>query len=540
MGNIRNDYYFNNHDLRLSAHKYYDLYLSPDNVYLPPVTSILSGDTLVAYFDFNNPSMYSTGSTSAKTIYSLATWADAVNSGETLYDIGLTGIDNGLITYNYSTGDTSNIQLVSAMTTSILGLVTGDTRLQLNSVTGNCSDYNYPIDILSGSVGNYAQLCGGFYQGYYKLDGYDYEVLPNRVRKGWVAEFWVNKNEGCSGYTGTTLNNTYPDNKGFFFYLGARAENKFWNTFEGLNTGCTSECTTGTCISGETVTTGCTIPKETTMFTSVGVPINPSSYHVTEVDNQFLIYSRSRSGFTACNVDQGDSISVTATTYPNPHMQNLFLELSRARNGITACNLTGRTIDIKGENTDKDGDVIDNALGFRISDDGSIGYRLLTFSATCSDEITVSGVTIEEGYSQSGMVSNDVWTHIAIRFVADLTYETCELKNKPRRKGRLMFYVNSKLKYVVNNFDEFIAKRLIDDKTKQQGVPFNISIGGGSQGLIDSQTFDGPDPSDMKQLIETNFGGTFIGSISKFRFYDDKLCYCTIQDNYNIEKGLYQ
>ena len=42
--------------------------------------------------------------------------------------------------------------------------------------------------------------------------------------------------------------------------MGARAENKFWNVFEGINTGCTSGCVTTTAC---TATTFCTIPKET-------------------------------------------------------------------------------------------------------------------------------------------------------------------------------------------------------------------------------------------------------------------------------------
>jgi hypothetical protein len=40
--------------------------------------------------------------------------------------------------------------------------------------------------------------------------------------------------------TGNTLNNKYPDNISFFTWAH---ENKFWNTFEGNNTGdsgCTS------------------------------------------------------------------------------------------------------------------------------------------------------------------------------------------------------------------------------------------------------------------------------------------------------------
>jgi len=428
MGNIRNNYVYNRHDLRLSAHKYYDIYLSPDHFTLEPVTSFFSGDSLNTYIDFNNPEIYSTGTTSADTIFTLSgfTWGDSINSGETLYDIGLTGIDNGLITYDRLSGDTANTALVSAMTTSTLALVTGDTRLRLDAVTGNSDTYIYPIDIFSSSVGNYAQFCGGFYQGYYKLDGYDYQVLPDRVEKGWVAEFWLNKGDtNCSsGYTGTTLNDTYPDNKGFFFYMGIRAENKFWNTFEGLNTGCTAGCTTGTCESGETVTSGCTIPKETNTRTSTGVPVNPSSYHVDEYCNQFMIYDRSISGHTASDFTQGDCISVTATTIPNPDRGNQFTIYDRTQSGHTASEDTDRMISIT--ETDRDGDVVDNALGFRIKDDGSIGYRLLTYSGECSGGTvtgtTVSGVSVQEEYSSSGMVSDDEWTHVAVRFIADVTH----------------------------------------------------------------------------------------------------------------------
>jgi hypothetical protein len=102
-----------------------------------------------------------------------------------------------------------------------------------------------------------------------------------------------------------------------------------------------------------------------------------------------------------------------------------------------------------------------------------------------------------------------------------------------------MFYVNGKLKFIVNNFKEVIPKNLDERLDKQQGVPFNISIGGGSQGLIESQTFDGPDASDIGLLIETNFAGTFIGGISKFRLYDEVLPYCVLKNNYETEALLY-
>ena len=66
--------------------------------------------------------------------------------------------------------------------------------------------------------------------------------------------------------------------------------------------------------------------------------------------------------------------------------------------------------------------------------------------------------------------------------------------------------------------DEFIGKRLNEYKGKQIGVPFNISIGGGSQGLLESMTFDGQDSEDLGLLIEQNFAGSFIGQISEFKF----------------------
>jgi hypothetical protein len=60
-------------------------------------------------------------------------------------------------------------------------------------------------------------------------------------------------------------------------------------------------------------------------------------------------------------------------------------------------------------------------------------------------------------------------------------------------------------------------------------------LGGGSQGLIDSQTFDGLDAMDRGLPIETNFGGSFIGGISQFKFNICDLKYSDILYNYNLD-----
>lgn len=567
MGNISN-FNVNKIDMRLSNAHYWDLYLakgdySPDDYN----DSIVSGSCLVAHYDFNNDSIYNgLPPESATTIYSLSTWGNAVNTGYTISTIGLTGIDNGLITFDKQSGDTTNQTLLSALTATTLVITSGDTRLILNPVTGMTDNYIYPLETIidtGSTVGNYSKLCGGFYQGYYKLDGTNYEVLPNRVPKSWTAEVWLRKpcSESCTGTTGTTLNDDYSGNTGFFLYFGTRAENKFWNVFEGLNTGSTSGCTSG-------ATQWCTIPKETDIYltgnTGNLLPLSPPPIDYYETDNKFLFFSRAKvsggsrcgacgvvheNGETTCTWTGGtktiSSIRTEVTDDRNP-----FLVFSRARassrscrcgsihaSGQTICTYSGRTSPIT--ELDRDIDLIDNAIGFRITEDGAIGYRKLIVTATCENNVTVTGCSVEENYSLSGVVMCDTWQMISIRFVANETLDDCELTWWPRRKGKLMFYVNRRLIHVENDFDEFIARRLIEYSEKQVAVPFNISLGGGTQGLIESMTFDGQDPDDMDSCLQNNFAGTFIGDISQFRFYICDMSYCDIRNNFEQERERY-
>jgi hypothetical protein len=63
------------------------------------------------------------------------------------------------------------------------------------------------------------------------------------------------------------------------------------------------------------------------------------------------------------------------------------------------------------------------------------------------------------------------------------------LDDKKYRLGRLKIYVNGKKIYTKENFEEVIPRGLFTDKEKQIGVPFNISWGGGTQGLHENLTF---------------------------------------------------
>lgn len=497
-------------DFKLYMGNYWDLYLN-DRPTLPTMyDSIISGDTLISQFDFNNDNIYTTGSTSAHTIYSLDTWKDAVNNGVFNDSIGLTGIDNGLITFNKTSGDTGNTALLSAITGTNLTIMSGETRFVMNRVTGTTGQYTYPIGIDSEQdVGRYAKLCGGFYQGFYKLEGYDYQTLPVRYKDGWTAEFWLRKNDdNCSGHTANTLNDKYPENKGYFFFMGTRAENKFWNIFDGLNSG---PC------SSSTATTFCTKIKETNVKLRNLIRISPPKQNLREISNNFLLYHRANEGTFGSSCEVGENNKIP---------------------GGLASEFSGTTKPIM--KLDKEGDVADNAIGFKINDDGSISYKRLSSECFGTGKTSYTAVTIQNGTTEETPIEEKKWHHVAIRFQPYQSYTNeCSPDYKSDRQGKLMIYVDGKLKFVLRDFDEMYTKDLDDHHLKQVGVPHNMSIGGGTQGLIDSQTFDGPDPDDRGLFIEKNFAGSFIGDISKFRLYNNSLNWCEIQNNVDKEKDKY-
>jgi len=102
--------------------------------------------------------------------------------------------------------------------------------------TGETSGVTVTTQILpisgmtSGTSGNYFELNGGYLQGFFKLEGFNYELLPIRYGEGITVE---------------TLMYLHPDSQGIFYMMGARAEDKYNPYFSG-------ETVTGSTISGVT------------------------------------------------------------------------------------------------------------------------------------------------------------------------------------------------------------------------------------------------------------------------------------------------
>jgi len=572
MTNLKN-YNFTGIDFRVSNSEYYDFYLNTDgsDFYMGGIAGDFDSEdydnsdwdvgldyeeSLIVSFKFK---YYYTDPVSQITSY--INWSDASTSSFTASTYGLTGLDNGSIPYGPNADDYGHNGLLSALTGTTLVHISGDTAVKLNKVTGYTGNYIYPTELITttASTGNYINFCGGFYQGYYKIDGYDYEVIPNRYQKGWAIDSWLYKSDIiCSGTTGTTLNDTYPDNKGFFYYIGTRAENKFWNIFTGnTSSGCTSG-STDFCMDVKEIDVNINNITVDGSGTTLSVPLSPPPIDIERIKNQFLIFGRSngilcqgkssKDGFGQVRADRdfdknkiyySTIIREETTNFTNP-----FLIYGRS-NGVlcnggssedgygreTAGKYSGTTTQVT--ELDKETALIDNAIGFRIKDDGSIGYRLLTVSADCKS------VEVIEEYSASGIVTSDKWEYITVKWVNNDSYNQCDLEIGKARKGRFKFYVNSMLIFVSKELDEMIFKRLDDLSEKQIGVPYNISIGGGSQGLLESMTFDGQDVDDLGLIIEQNFAGTFIGSISTFNLYDKNLSWCEIKNIYNNNAIIY-
>jgi hypothetical protein len=252
-----NQYYFRK--LYLKPHESVtDISLASDErnfdsevIYSPYLIAENDGNRMPIKFDFNSESTticINCNDFEREVIVSENYWnPDNLNlllcTGTTdLCDVGLTGIDNGLVK-NFS-GETIQINTgLYTLEDDIFSRYKYDRRFKMHAITGFTTpvnriyndgsyDFKYGPKNDGDNIGTYLSLSGGFYQGFYQLQGYDYKVLPERYNWGWTSEFLLRYR--WTGNTEVGLNKRYPDNKGTFFFMGSRAENKFYHYADGI------------------------------------------------------------------------------------------------------------------------------------------------------------------------------------------------------------------------------------------------------------------------------------------------------------------
>ena len=653
-------------------------------VFSPYLIAQTYGNKLPVYIDINNPltvqpltlnyKQYNENNIFVSQNYYNPEEKDlSCYSSSTSCDIGLTGIDNGLV--DQMTGQT--IYFTNGLYSDYLKFsrMYYDRRFKMFQVTGHTSSPNVRFsgfdktvlyEVVSKSnpqFGKYHELYGGFYQGFYKLFGYDYDILPDRMNKGWSVEMILRPrlfNEYFPSSGETTLNQIYPNNKNTFFYFGTRAENKFHHHASGSPL-CFSSYTRVT--SGLTQLETCACCNKTITNSRCIFVYPPRS--VNGVHDPHVNYG--------CNQCQGDPqqqiscgcgcnelpcetcgwecqthncptvIIPTPTPTPSPtplpdcHIPPVCTPTCTDCQECKGddCNSCSSGFTSIEDTCEKDPlwDSLSNAFSLRLCGNPknpSIGVRMLKFTGDCQTTGTCenTGTTFVTGWTivdyctppiyptcyqenpawleqEHWFQVNVVWERYTYLDICDLWWrgglgditkfyyleslannavslitvpytsahdpkkpaqiEQVQLNDKwalekPLREGRLRIYINGKIFHTIENFEEIIPRGLNTDKERQIGVPFNISWGGGTQGLRENLTFSsitlphGPyiqDPEnfpvndltgttfnglDNHILIEQNFAGTFEGSISQFRMYVEPLSAPEVKHNFKLLK----
>lgn len=562
MSEILNKYKKQKQRLLLNTQKYLDFVLSLDNSKTINLDGNLTKKCLISYIDTNNEECFDDKSLVSMSGY---TYENSINEGETLKDLGFTNVDNGHIYYDKN--ELTLDDFVNIITNVSYTLPQNDERLHLYPVNGNSQYYTYNTEVVSESGSTYYAMKGGYLQGFYKLYGFNYQVLPQDIENCWCLEFVIRPRTDYV-VSGNTINDEHPNNKGIFFYMGTRSENKFGRFYgEDLTKYLSRQNYSGECFEicekkegqetdkelnrklleimygvdnvkcksytddeVENMLSGLTLCK-VDLSTSDGHKLENNNYFEITTDNKFIIFDRTCGGFTTNNWNNDNVLSLIQKKIVNH--ENLFLLMDRTCKGKTTSTIENYLNSTTGDSSDYSilKDIKGNAFALKINDDWSIGYRYLIND--CDNE---NGYSVVEEKTYPEKINPNFWNviNVVCKIVRGGT-DDCGL-SFGNRKMRIYIYVNGYLKLVSKELPEFRFRELDDFYDKQECVPYNISLGGGTQGLIESMWVDNYTRPYCKILpIEENFCGSFIGDIRSFKFYDCQLQYNEIKNNYMYE-----
>ena len=513
-------------DFKLNKEEYWDFHLCVDSV------ATQNNDCLSVFIDINNDRCIWKDEIMSETEI---VWQGAVNNGIILSNIGLTGVDNGLISFNRDT--ITNKEFLNLFINSKLEIKTNDVRLILHKIKGNNDIFSYNNEYAYVDDERVLRLNGGFYQSFFK-NGCEYQVLPHIIKVPLNINIKLMKKDFSNEIF--TLNDRHPDNKGIFFYIGTRAENKWYKFYDTKfnkfidtddyvfnstidnvdnrlyfitneeNETYTSDdylsnneftiTDNSSCniyVDEEYIEEDIEIGDETNLKTAEGYLITQPNIFEYKTNNKFITYNHTKEGFTIDdNVEEVVLYDIKAELE-----ENYFTLFNNTKNGQTT-----ETIEplIKNESMKYDvlADLYNNALAFQIKDDGSIGYKYIVKDCDSIDEYK-----IESEFSYKDTIKEDQWYDINVKIV-------------PYTKNmRLIFYVNNTIVLVSKELPILNLRELNDLTSKQEGVPFNISIGGGTQGLCDTINLDYKQLPCQVLPLEKEFGGSFIGYIKYIKIF---------------------
>jgi hypothetical protein len=605
-------------------------------------------------------------------------------SASTSCDIGLTGVDNGLVkkikgdSINFTNGlYPDSLKFQRLYFDRRMKFFQTTTNVPQNNKFSGISQYTTYQMVTKNDpfVGRYVELYGGFYQGFYKLFGYDYEILPERMNKGWSIEMvlkprFVDEYSPPPGYT--TLNRIYPNNKNTFFYMGNRAENKFYHYADGSPkcdpsyvrvTSELKDCfETCACCDYDIQNSRCIYVYPPRPIGGVYDPHVNYGCNLCNGDYETKVTCGCGCDLEPCETcgwmcfpHKCKTIIVpTPTPTPTPSAippcdyTPVDIPCPKTTPCCTSCPSCGcdtcgcppaepSTIFNSVEDTcekDPKMDDLSNNFSLRLCGDPKnpgIGIRAIKITGQCETTGScITGQTYVTGYTIVDICTppiypyclsvNPEWLNYEHWFIVNVVWERytyfdyCDLRwfggldqitrveflqslanndialiappytngyeiagqvelvslnqtwldETKFRMGRLKIYINGRIFYTVEDFEEVIPRALNTDKEKQVGVPFNMSWGGGTQGLHENLTLSActattegmyiQDPECFPEnilantslnklrthiLLEQNFAGTFDGAISQFRFYTQPLSAPEVKHNFKVLKETY-
>ena len=253
--------------------------------------------------------------------------------------------------------------------------------------------------------------------------------------------------------------------------------------------------------------------------TDKGFKVSEANQYYFYTDNKFLFFDRTKTGKTVSNWVEGTQFMYSGRR--SKFKGNLFILMNRTKTGYTVSTIDALR-DQSANEYNPYNDIYNNALAFRITDKGEIGYRMLTID--CEKEGR-DKTSVIEGYSFENVIPDCEWTTVNVR----ITFTFGKMK--------IMFYVNGKLVYITKDLPMLNLKALNEIYDKQEGVPYNISLGGGTQGLAETiQPNYMLNPTRVYPL-EKAFAGSFIGYIKSFKIYNCFMEQLIIENNYKYEKN---
>ena len=296
-----------------------------------------------------------------------------------------------------------------------------------------------------------AELKGGWFGGNYKYEGACYQTLPNNFENGWTIQFELEPNYIIESTPQVINKRCYNENE----------LNPSGDTSDSLDSFCVDNAS--------------------------AITIN----NLYPNNKGIFYYKGLREENPLCNMQSALTCESNCMGLPyNPNFEEIKFEPQITGNSFMYFDTLACACESIAQNTftleQKDccESIDKNNLAFMIKQDGSIGYRRIELSASCSGDTIESDYVLVEKFSNPNAVKNIKQT-ISVSFTPNIiaSLKPCDAMSG-ETKGTLRFFVNN-FQVFSTPFTDYDTSSIEDlDWSHQVSIAHYIGIGGGTIGNL--------------------------------------------------------